>query len=62
MVGCCDECVGEFGGGDDNGGVGCDYGSGDGTDKCGANGAVVGLVRGRNVGYVEGYCRGESVG
>ena len=50
MVGCCDECVVGVGGGDDNDGVGCDDGAGDGTSKCGADGAVVGLVEGSNVG------------
>ena len=66
MVGCCDECVGGVGGGDDNDRVGCDYVAGDrvcgggciGTDKCGANGAVVGLEEGNNVGYVNVYRRG----
>ena len=58
LVGCCDECVGGVGGGDVNDGVGCDDGAGDGTDYCGADGAVFGLVEVRNVGYVEGYSRG----
>ena len=62
MVGCCDECVGGVGEGDDNDVVGCDDGAYDGTDKCGANGAVVGLVEVSNIGYVEGYIRGESGG
>ena len=50
LVGCCDECVVGVGGGDDNDRVGCDDGAGDGTAKCGADGAVVGLVEGSNVG------------
>ena len=58
LVGCCDECVGGVGGGDDNYGVVCDDGAGDGTYECVANGYVVGLVEGSNCGYVEGYSRG----
>ena len=48
-IDCCDDCVG---------GV-CDGGWID-TEECGDDGAVFGLVEGRNVGYVEGYSRGES--
>ena len=70
MVGCCDECVGGVGGVDDNDRLGFYDGAGGGvcdgwcigTDKCGADGGVVGLVEGSNVGYVEGYSRGGSVG
>ena len=58
MVGCCDECVGGVGGDYNNDGLGCDDGAGDVTDKCGADGAVVGLVYGINVGNVKGYSRG----
>ena len=51
---------------DDNDGVGCDDGAGDGvcdggcigTDECVSDGDVVGLVEVRNVGHVEGYSRG----
>ena len=62
FFGCCDECVGGVGGGDGNYEVGCDYGAGDGTAECGADGDVFDLVEGRNVGNVEGYSRGESGG
>ena len=70
MVGCCDECVGLLGGGDNNYRVDFDDVLGDGvcdggyavTDECGADGAVVGLVEGSNAGYVEGYSRWESGG
>ena len=48
-----------MGGGNINDVVGCDDGAGGGTDECGVNRAVVGLVEGLNVGYVEKYCRGE---
>ena len=58
LVGCCDECVGGVSGGDDNDGVGCDYGAGDDTDEYGPDGAVGSLVEGINVGYVEGCYRG----
>ena len=59
-----------MGGGNDNERVGCvdvaGYGVCDwgciSTNNCGANGDVVGLVEGSNVGYVEGYSRGESDG
>ena len=51
-----------MGGGNDNDVVGCDDGAGDGTDECGADGAVIFLVEGRNVEYVEGYCRRGSGG
>ena len=60
LIGCCDECVCGVGGSDDNDRVGDDDGAVDGTDKCGSDGAVFGSVEGRNIGYVEGYCRGES--
>ena len=53
LVGCCDEYVGGVVGGDNNYRVGCDDGAGDGTDECGADGAMVGLVEGRNVGACE---------
>ena len=49
-------------GGDDNDGVGCDDGVGDGTEKCGADRDVFGLAEGINVGHVEGYNRGVSGG
>ena len=66
MVGCYDECIDGLGGGDDNYVVGfydeaCDGVFNGGcivTDECGADGAVVGLVEGRNVGYMEVYSRG----
>ena len=61
LVDCCDGCVGGVGGGDDNSGVGCDYGSGDGTDKCGADGAVVGFVEGSNVGMRKDISGGNQV-
>ena len=60
MVGCFDECLGRVGGVDDNDGVGCDDGAGDGTYECGADGDVVFLVEVSNFGYVEVYSRGES--
>ena len=49
--------------------LGCDDGLGDGvcdggrsgTDKCGADGDVVGLVECINVGYVEGLVGGKHV-
>ena len=70
LVGCCDEFVDGVGGGNDNYGMGCDDGVGDGvcnggfvgTDECGADGDVVGLAEGSNVGYGEGYRRGEACG
>ena len=51
-----------MGGGNYNDGVGCDDVAGDGTEKCGADGGVVDLVEGSNVGYVEGYFRGGPGG
>ena len=54
FFGCCDECVGGVGGGDDNYRVSCDDEGGDGTDERGADEAVVGLVESSNVGHVEG--------
>ena len=62
LVGFCDECIGGVVGDNDNDRVGCDNGAGDGTDVCGADGAVVGLVEVSNDGYVEVYNRGESGG
>ena len=59
---CCNECICGVGGDDDNDIVGCNDGAGDVTDECGADGAVVGLVEGINVGYVEGYFRGGPGG
>ena len=59
-----------MGGGYDNNGVGFDDGACDvvccgrcvGTDECGADEAVVGLVEGINFGCVEGYSMVESGG
>ena len=62
MVGCCDECVSGVVGVDDNDRVVCDYGDGYGTDECGADRSVVGLVEFSNLGHVEGYSRAESGG
>ena len=61
LIGFCDECVGEVGEGSDNYGLGFDDGCID-TDKCGVDGAVVGLVEGRNVWCMEGYIWVESSG
>ena len=69
LVGCCDECVVGVDGGNDNDKVGCDDGAVDGvsgwgcigTDEFGADGSVVGLVEGRNVGNVEVYSRWDQV-
>ena len=62
LVGFCDECIGIVCGVNDNYVVCCDDGYGDVTGVCGADAAVVGLVEGNNIGYVEEYCREESGG